>query len=100
VGVAVYAQAVSLSGVPWSERLERAIQCELFLALRGEDGFSGALSLVRREAEEILLLVFWETESQAAAGPGVPSLAAFLDEAGTAGSTESPPGVWEVGARA
>jgi hypothetical protein len=95
----VHGQLFSLSGVEWSERLDRAVHCELLRALRDEDGFSGALSLVRRDAGDILLLVFWETESQASRPP-VPSLAAFLEDVAATGATCGPLELWEVGARA
>jgi hypothetical protein len=95
----VYAQVFELPGVERSERLDRAIQCELLLALRSEDGYCGALTLTRREPGELLLLVFWETEDQAVRAL-VPSLVAFLAEVGATGSTGGSPEVWEVGARA
>jgi hypothetical protein len=95
----VYAQAFELIGVAPCECPDRALQGELLPALRGEDGFCGALALVRREAGQMLLLVFWETETQAAS-PLVPSLVAFLDGVGATGSTGGSPGLWEVGARA
>ena len=62
----MYAQAFELPGTEPSARLEQSINDELFPALRTEAGFCGALSLVRRETGEILLLVFWETENEAA----------------------------------
>jgi hypothetical protein len=95
----LYAQVFELPGAEQSEPLDRTIQCELLPALRSENGFCGAVSLVRRDAREMLLLVFWETETQAVR-PLVPALVGFLDEAGARGFTSGPPGVWEVGARA
>jgi hypothetical protein len=95
----LYAQVFELPNAEHSEALDRTIQCELLPALRSENGFCGALTLVRRETEEMLLLVFWETETQAVC-PLVPALVGFLDEAGEKGLTSGLPGVWEVGARA
>jgi hypothetical protein len=95
----LYAQVIELPGAEGHERLGRAVQNELLPALRGENGFSGALTLVRRDAGEMLLLVFWETETQAV-HPLVPALVGFLDEFGATGSTTDLPRVWEVGARA
>ena len=95
----MYAQVFELPNAEQSEALDRTIQCELLPALRSENGFCGALTLVRRETEEMLLLVFWETETQAVR-PLVPALIVFLDEVGATGSTPGLPRVWEVGARA
>jgi hypothetical protein len=94
----LYAQVFQLPG-QGDSRLGRAVQSDLLPALRGENGFSGALTLVRRDAGQMLLLVFWETETQAER-PLVPALVGFLDEAGATGSTTDLPRVWEVGARA
>jgi hypothetical protein len=95
----VYAQVFELPGTGRSERLDRSINGELLPALRTEEGFCGALSLIRRETGEMLLLVFWETENETAS-PLHPRLAALLDEIETAGPTSRTPKVWEVGARA
>ena len=95
----MFAQIFELPGVEGYEGLSRTVQNELLPALRSEKGFSGALTLVRRDAGEMLLLVFWETETQAVC-PLVPALVGFLDESGERGLTSGPPRVWEVGARA
>jgi hypothetical protein len=95
----MHAQVFELTVADPSERLNRAFQGELLPALRSENGFCGALTLVRREEGQMLLLVFWETETQAT-WPLVPSLVVFLDELGAPGSTGGPPESWEVGARA
>jgi hypothetical protein len=95
----VYAQVFELPGAEQSERLNRSIHGELIPALRAEGGFCGALSLVRRETGEMLLLVFWETENEATR-PLLPCLAALLDELGTTGRSGCVPEIWEVGARA
>jgi hypothetical protein len=95
----LYAQVFELPGTEGYERLGRAVQRELLPALRSEAGFSGALSLVRHDAGEMLLLVFWETEAQAVR-PLVPALVGFLDEAGARGLANGLFQVWEVGARA
>jgi hypothetical protein len=95
----LYAQVFEIPGAEGSELLDRAVQHELLPALRGEEGFSGALTLVRRDSEELLLLVFWETEAQAVR-PLVAALIGFLEEAAATGSTCGVHRVWEVGARA
>jgi hypothetical protein len=85
----VYAQVFELYAEQ-SEGLNGSIAGELLPALRTEDGFCGALSLMRRETGEVRLLVFWETEDQAVR-PLPPCLAS---PAGVI------PEIWEVGARA
>ena len=95
----MYAQVFEFPGAGRSTQLGRAIQGELLPALRCENGFCGALTLVQSDAGEMLLLIFWETEAQALR-PLVLALVGFLDEAGATGSTRGLPGVWEVGARA
>ena len=95
----MYAQVFELPGAERSERLSRTIKGELLPALRTAEGFCGALSLVRRETGEMLLLVFWETESEAA-HPLHPALTALLDGLGTAAPTSCMPELWEVAARA
>ena len=93
----MYAQVYELLGAERGERLNQSIYAELLPALRTEDGFCGALSLVRRTGE-LLLLVLWETEDEAAR-PLPPRLAALLDGLGTAEATSGRPEIWEVGAR-
>ena len=86
----MYAQVFELLGPDRGEPLNRSIYGDLLPALRTEDGFCGALSLVRRETGELLLLVLWETEDEAA--PPLPPCLAAL--------TGGTPAIWEVGARA
>jgi hypothetical protein len=74
-----------------AERTNAAVSRELIPALRTEDGFSGAVSLIDEQTGAILLLVFWETEDEATR-PLPPALAALV------GGVR--PRVWEVGARA
>ena len=95
----MHAQVFELPSTERTERLNRSINCELLPALRSAEGFCGALNLVRRESREILLVVFWETESDAV-GPLHPSLAELLDEFGTAKPANRMPQIWEVAARA
>ena len=95
----MYAQVFELPGAGPSERLNRLINGELLPALRSAEGFCGALNLVRRETGKILLVVFWETESEAT-GPLHPALAALLNELGTAEPASGMPEIWEVAARA
>jgi hypothetical protein len=68
-----------------------AASSELISALRTEDGFSGAVTLIERRTGAMLLLVFWETEEEAISAPS-PALAALLGRV--------QPRIWEVDARA
>jgi hypothetical protein len=94
----VYAQLLEGAGGP-TARLNETISRELLPALRTEHGFSGALSLVDRESEHVLVLVFWETEEEAAR-PLPPYFAALLVDLGVADPATYAPRVWEVSARA
>ncbi len=94
----MYAQALELGGGT-SESLTQIICRELLPALRIERGFSGALSLVDRETENMLLLVFWETEEEAARRLP-PTFAALLAKLGLPDPAAYMPRVWEVSARA
>jgi hypothetical protein len=94
----MYAQTLQV-GAGTSESLTQIICRKLLPALRLECGFSGALSLVDRETESTLLLVFWETEEEASR-PFTPEVASLLDGLGVPDPATYPPRVWEVGARA
>ena len=93
----MYAQALHVGG--GSEDLSQIICRELLPALRAERGFAGALSLVDRETSDTLLLVFWETEEEAAR-PLPPYLTSLLARQGVPDPATFMPRVWEVGARA
>jgi hypothetical protein len=92
----VYAQA--LEGAD-TARLNEIVQRELLPALRTEPGFSGALSLVDHATGRAVVLVFWETEDEAARllPPYYAGLLAALELPDP--ETYAPP-IWEVGARA
>ena len=94
----MYAQALEVS-TGALEVLSQTICRELLPALRTERGFSGALSLVDREAENTLLLIFWETEEEAAR-PLPPYFAALLAKVALPDAATYTPRVWEVDARA
>ena len=94
----MYAQALEISSRA-SEDLSQTICRELLPALRTERGFSGALSLVDRETENTLLLIFWETEEEAAR-PLPPYFATLLAKLGLPDAAADTPRVWEVDARA
>jgi hypothetical protein len=56
-------------------------------ALRCAPGFSGALGLADAASRDVLLVLFWETEEQAAKPVVIPELSVIGDD------------VWEVAAR-
>jgi hypothetical protein len=80
----VYAQVVTSA-------LRPEVPNDLVCALRQEPGFSGALSMIDRATGDALVVVFWETEEQAAR-PIADVLA--LSALGPCSST-----VWELDAR-
>jgi hypothetical protein len=84
------------------DELCRVVRRELLTALRGQPGFSGALSLVDRETGRSLLVVLWETDEEAARplvqcdGPIREALAAIE---GLTGADCCSSSVWEVSRR-
>jgi hypothetical protein len=92
----VYAQALE-GAAPG--RLNEIVQRELLPALRTEHGFSGAISLVDPATARALVLVFWETEEEAA-GRLPPYYGPLLAALGVPDPETYTPGIWEVGARA
>jgi hypothetical protein len=92
----VYAQALE-GAAPAC--LDEIVQRELLPALRTERGFSGGLSLVDRATGRALVLVFWETEEEAARS--LPRYyGALLTALGVPDPDTYAPRIWEVGARA
>jgi hypothetical protein len=93
----MYARLIETETTPAQvDELVVAIRCELVTALRGQHGFSGALSLIDRTSGRSLLVVLWETEREAGrplVECAAPILATFSC-ATPLGST-----VWEVCAR-
>jgi hypothetical protein len=93
----MYARLIETETTPARvDELAVAIRRELVTALRGQHGFSGALSLIDRTSARSLLVVLWETELEAGrplVDCNAPILATF--------SCSTPLGstVWEVCAR-
>ena len=88
----MYAQVIETSVPPEQlALLERLVRCELLPALRGEPGFSGAMSLVDRDRAATLLVLLWETEADAARPRA--------SVTGLPGVAPSPTTLWEVNAR-
>jgi hypothetical protein len=84
------------------DELSEVIRRELVVALRGQEGFSGALSLLDRETGAGLLVVLWETGEEAAlplVQCDAPLLAALAAVAAVSTGALRPSTVWEVSAR-
>lgn len=82
--------------------LSQVIRRELVVALRGQEGFSGALSLLDPETGTGLLVVLWETGEEAArplAQCDAPLLAALAAVAEVSAGALLPSTVWEVSCR-
>ncbi len=85
------------------DELSEVIRRELLVALRRQEGFSGALSLLDRETGTGLLVVLWETGEEAArplVRCGAPLLAALAAVAEVSTGVLRPSTVWEVTVRA
>jgi hypothetical protein len=91
----VYAQLIERTvALDRIDELCRVLGRELLTALRAQTGFSGALSLVDREAGRSLLVVLWETGEEAARPLVECAVLAGLTGADGCRST-----VWEVSRR-
>jgi hypothetical protein len=93
----MYARLIETETTPARvDELALAIRRELVSALRGQNGFSGALSLIDRTSGRSLLVVLWETELEA----GLPLVECEAPILATF-SCPTRPGstVWEVCAR-
>jgi hypothetical protein len=100
----MYAQVIELPLNPKRLReLEYLVRFELLPALRDETGFSGATSLVDQERGKALLVLYWETEDEAAAPLATgdaPVQRAFTAIIELLGVRRYSPTIWEVSARA
>jgi hypothetical protein len=100
----MYAQLIESTTAPGRvDELSQVIRRELVIALRGQEGFSGALSLLDRETGTGLLVVLWETGEEAArplVQCGAPLLAALAALAAVSTGALRATTVWEVSARA
>jgi len=99
----MYAQLIESTTAPDRvDELSQVIRRELVVALRGQAGFSGALSLLDRETGTGLLVVLWETGEEAErplVQSGAPLLAALSAVAEVSAGGLRPSTVWEVTAR-
>ena len=83
--------------------LERLLRFELLPALRAERGFSGATNLIDHQRGKALLVLYWETEDEAARPLATGDAAfqqAFATMVDVLGLRWFSPTVWEVSARA
>jgi hypothetical protein len=99
----MYAQLIESTTTPERvDELSQVIRRELVIALRGQEGFSGALSLLDRETGTGLLVVLWETGEEAARPLlqcGAPLLSALAAVAEVSTGDLRASTVWEVSAR-
>jgi hypothetical protein len=100
----MYAQLIE-GGTTAARRtdMDRIVTDEMVPALEAEPGFAGALNLVDRDSGDAMMIVLWETESQARRGLaeyGGAFLKALANVAAISTGTRRPISVWEVNARA
>jgi len=99
----VYAQLIEGGTTPdRRETMDRIVTDELLPALAAEPGYAGALNIVDRESGNAMMLVLWETETQARrALPeyGAAFLKALAGIAAISTGNRRPMSVWEVNAR-
>jgi hypothetical protein len=99
----MYAQLIQSATTPDRvDELSTVIRRELMTALRWQEGFSGALSLLDRTTGTSLLVVLWETDEEAArplVQCGAPLLKALTAVAEVSTGDLSASTVWEVSAR-
>jgi hypothetical protein len=82
--------------------MDRIVTDEMVPALEAEPGFAGALNLVDRDSGDAMMIVLWETETQARRSLseyGGAFLKALANVAAISTGTRSPISVWEVNAR-
>jgi hypothetical protein len=100
----MYAQLIEGGTTPdRRNQMDRLVTDEMVPALELEPGFAGALNLVDRESGNAMMIVLWETESQARralAEYGGAFLKALAGIAAISTGTRNPISVWEVNARA
>jgi hypothetical protein len=100
----MYAQLIEGGTTPDRRTdMDRIVTDEMVPALNAEAGFAGALNLVDRTTGDAMMIVLWETESQARralAEYGQSFLKALASVAAISTGTRRPISVWEVNARA
>jgi hypothetical protein len=100
----MYAQVIEGGTTPERrEAMDRIVTDELIPALEAEPGFAGALNVVDRTSGDAMMIVLWNTETQARrelGEYGAAFLKALAAIAGISTGTRRPISVWEVNARA
>ena len=100
----MYAQLIEGGTTPDRRpEMDRIVTGEMVPALNAEAGFAGALNLVDRTSGNAMMIVLWETETQARralAEYGEAFLKALASVAAISTGTRRPISVWEVNARA
>jgi hypothetical protein len=99
----VYAQLIEGGTTPeLRTEMDRLVTDQMVPALKTEPGFAGALNLADPATGDGMMVVFWETESQARRALGEYGSAFLMALAGivaiSTGNRE-PMTVWEVNAR-
>jgi hypothetical protein len=100
----MYAQLIEGGTTPDRRaQMDRLVTDEMVPALQAEPGFAGALNLVDRDSGNAMMIILWDTESQAhraLADYGSAFLKALANVAAISTGTRRPISVWEVNARA
>jgi len=99
----MYAQVIEGGTTPeLRDRMNRIVTDELIPSLEGEPGYAGALNLADNDSGEALMVVFWETEAQAARDLqhyGQAFLRALAQIIAISTGQRKPISVWQVNAR-
>jgi hypothetical protein len=99
----MYAQLVEGGTTPGRRaEMDRIVNEELVPALHAEPGFAGALNLVDRESGNALMIILWDSETQARrplADYGNAFLKALANVTAISTGTRRPISVWDVNAR-
>jgi hypothetical protein len=100
----MYAQLIEGGTTPDRRtQMDRLVTDEMVPALALEPGFAGALNLIDRDSGNAMMIVLWETETQARrplAEYGGAFLKALAGIAAISTGTRRPISVWDVNARA
>lgn len=100
----MYAQLIEGGTTPDRRHLmDRLVSDEMVPALAVEPGFAGALNLIDRDTGNAVMIVLWDTETQARralAEYGGAFLRALAGVAAISTGTRRPISIWQVNARA
>ena len=100
----MYAQLIEGGTTPDRRaEMNRLVIDEMVPALAVEPGFAGALNLIDRDTGNALMIVLWDTETQARralAEYGGAFLRALAGVAAISTGTRRPISIWQVNARA